>query len=170
MSLDVVGGAAPYLAVMGTDATGTRPAAIPIPHDLTLVVPGQGETLATDVAGLPGPSMQVDLSNELGVWTQSYAVMTVAQLGGVVSQMGGLTVSLPASVQTPAGVLGPGNVTLSGREVQALLQARGGDPDDRWDAVLTGLMVMPPTLLRSDVQEVSSLPQVQRTLSASYRR
>jgi LytR cell envelope-related transcriptional attenuator len=167
MSLDVIGGAAPYLAVIGTDASGSRPAAIPIPHDLTLVIPGQGETPATDVAGLPGPSVQVALSNELGVWTQSYAIMTVAQLGAVASRMGGLPVDLPSAVKTSGGVVGPGTVTLSGRQIQALLEARGGDPDDRWDAVLTALMATPPTLQRSDLKEVSSLSAVQRTLTAS---
>ncbi|MCI4355349.1 MAG: hypothetical protein L3K06_08310, partial [Thermoplasmata archaeon] len=130
LSLDVIDGSAPYLAVMGTDASGSRPAAIPIPHDLTLVVPGQGETPAADVAGLPGASMQVALSNELGAWTQNYVVMTVAQLGAVASRMGGLPVTLPSAVTTSGGVLGPGNVTLGGRELQALLNAKGGDPDD----------------------------------------
>jgi LytR cell envelope-related transcriptional attenuator len=167
LTLDVVGGSAPYLAVMGTDAQGSRPAAIPIPHDLTLVVPGQGETKASDVAKLLGPSVQVGLSNELGVWTQTYVVMTVQQLGGVVSRMGGLEVNLPAAVATPDGVLGPGDTTLSGVQTEALLKVKAGDPDDRWNALLTGLMAAPPTLERADVQAVNSLGAAQRTLSAT---
>lgn len=167
LTLDVVGAAAPYLAVMGTDAQGSRPAAIPIPHDLTLVVPGQGETAAAEVAKLPGPSVQVGVSNELGVWTQTYVVMTVPQLGGVVSRMGGLQVNLPTAVTTPDGVVGPGDVTLTGVQTEAVLKVRGGNPDDRWSAVLTGLMVAPPTLERADVQSVNSLPQAQRTLSST---
>lgn len=167
LALDVVGGAAPYLAVMGTDAQGSRPAAMPIPHDLTLLVPGQGETAAADVAKLPGPSVQVGLSNELGVWAQTYVVMTVQQLGGVVSRMGGIEVNLPAAVTTPGGVVGPGDATLSGVQIEAVLKAKGGDPDDRWSAVLTGLMVAPPTLERADMQAVNSLAAAQRTLTAT---
>jgi len=167
LSLDVVGGSAPALAVLGTDAAGERAAAIPIPHDLTLVIPGQGETPASDVAALPGPSVQVALSNEIGAWTQSYVVMTVAQLGNVVERMGGLPVDLPSAVRTGAGVLGPGTTTLQAAQVVALMKAPGGDPDDRWSAVLMGLMAHPPTLRPADVHSTGSLPRAQRTLSAT---
>jgi cell wall-associated NlpC family hydrolase len=62
LSLSITGGSAPYLAVIGA-AAGSLPAAtMPIPPELTIVVPGQGETTAADVAALPGPSVQVALS------------------------------------------------------------------------------------------------------------
>jgi hypothetical protein len=164
LSFSVSGGAAPYLAVIGSDASASRAAAFPIPPDLSMVVPGQGDTLAPDVARLPGPSIQVALSNEIGAWTSSYAVMDLQGLSGVVDRMGGLPVNLALAVPTSAGVLGPGVSTLDGGQVAALLAAKG-DSEARWEAVLTGLLATPPPLQRSDLAASSSLAGVQTAWS-----
>lgn len=169
LSLSITGGSAPYLAVIGA-ATGSLPAAtMPIPPELTIVVPGQGETTAADVAALPGPSVQVALSNEMGAWTQDVAVMNLDGFARLVDRSGGLSVDLAAAVVTDAGVLGPGQTQITGTQAAALLSAKGGDPTLRWTEVLRALLADPPTLQPADLLDVSSLASVQRTLDAAAK-
>ena len=167
MALAIAGGPAAYLAVVGTGPGGTRPAAVPIPDGLSIVVPGQGETPASGVGALPGPSLQVALSNVVGTWVQDYAVLDLAKARGLVNRVGGITVDLPTPEATSAGVVGPGTVELSGAQVEALLGTDSGDGDDRWQAVLTGLLAARPTLRRSDLTSVSSLAGVQQVMDAT---
>ncbi len=169
LALSIDGGSAPYLAVLGTDAAGSGPAAMPIPQDLTMVVPGQGEATAAQVGLLDGPGVQVALSNEVGVWTEDYAVMDLGGLARLVERSGGLPVELAEPVVTTAGVLGPGKVSLTGVQTSALLRAEGGDPALRWADVLDGLLARSPSLEPSDVVSSSVLGSVQRTLTASAR-
>ena len=153
-----------YLAVIGVAPGDTRPAAVPIPDGLTIIVPGQGETQAPDVAALPGASIQVALSNVVGTWVQDYAVLDIAQISAVVDRMGGITVDLPAPEATTAGVLGPGKVKVRGFELGGVLGMQGGDPDERWRDVLSGLLASGLTLRRADLTSVSSVGGVQQVL------
>lgn len=164
LTFSITGGAIPYLAVIGG---GSSAAAIPIPEDLTIVVPGQGETPVTQIATLPGPTVQVALSNEVGVWTEGWTVMNLDGFARMVDRSGGLAVDLPEPVVTGAGVLGPGEIRLKGTQASALLQAKGGDPAARWDLMLSALLADPPTLQPSDVVGSSPLPAVQATLEAA---
>lgn len=167
LAFNLTGGSAPYLAVIGSAGGGHPAATMPIPVDLTIVVPGHGETAATEVAGLPGPTMQVGLANEVGAWTPDYAVMNLDGFARMIDRSGGLTVNLPLAVVTPAGVLGPGPVKLSGAKAAALMRTKGGDADERWSIVLTALLADPPTLQPSDVLSSTPLSSVQRTLNGA---
>ena len=127
LSLDVIGGAAPYLAVMGTDASGSRPAAIPIPHDLTLVgARGRARRRRRASRRSPAPSIQVALSNVVGTWVQDYAVLDLAHASALADRMGGISIDLPAPEATSAGVVGPGTVKVTGAQLRALLRRGAG--------------------------------------------
>jgi len=167
LALSITGGSEPYMAVVGTAPGGTRPAAVPIPDGLSIVVPGQGETTALDVGALPGPSIQVALSNVVGTWVQDYAVLDIAHVSVVVDRIGGITVDLPAPEDTSAGVVGPGNVSVTGAQVGGLLSMKGGDADGRWQAVLSGLLAAGPTVRRADLTSASSVGGVQQVLSGT---
>jgi hypothetical protein len=162
MTFSVTGGTSPDMAVIGVHA-GTS-GAIPIPPELTIVVPGQGETLSNDVARLPGPSQQVALSNEVGAWTKDLAVLSVRQLATVVDRAGGLSVNLPEVVPTSAGVLGPGLTKLSGRQLTGLLTTKNPDDGSRWRAVLTALLATPPVFTPADLTSVSTVTGVNRLM------
>jgi hypothetical protein len=164
LTLSITGGAIPHLAVVGS---GPEAAAIPIPADLSIVVPGQGETPVTEIATLPGPSVQVALSNEVGVWTEDWVVMNLDGFARMVDRSGGLTVDLSEPVVTSAGVLGPGEVKLKGIQAGALMRAKGADPAARWDLMLSALLADPPSLQPSDMVGSSPLPSVQATLDAA---
>lgn len=163
MTFSVTGGSAPDMAVIGA-YRGTA-AALPIPPDMTVTVPGQGEASSNDVALLPGPSQQVALSNEVGAWTRDVAVLSVQRLGAVVERAGGLSVNLPEVVPTSAGVLGPGLTTLSGRQLIALLTTRNPDDGSRWRAVLTALLAKPPVFEAGDLSAVSTVAGVNELLA-----
>jgi hypothetical protein len=165
--LNISGGPSPYLAVIGTGPGGTRPAAIPIPAGLIVSVPGQGETPALGVAALPGPSIQVAISNVVGTWVQDYAVLDIAEVQALVDRTGSITVDLPEPESTTTGLIGPGNVKVTGAQLGALLTMEGGNPEGRWQAVLSGLLAAGPTLRRADLTSVSSLAGVQEVLSAT---
>ena len=167
LAFNLIGGSAPYLAVIGSFGGGHPAATMPTPSGLTVIVPGQGETPATDVADLPGPSMQVALANEVGAWAPDYVEMNLDGFARMVDRSGGITVHLPLAVVTPAGVLGPGDVELNGIKASALMRAKGGDPDLRWATMLTALLAQPPTLQPSDVVDSTPLPSVQRTLDGA---
>jgi hypothetical protein len=167
LALTIAGGPAPHMAVLGTGPGGTRPAAVPIPGALSIVVPGQGETPALGVAALPGPSIQVALSNVVGAWVQDYAVLDLAHASALADRLGGISIDLPAPEATSAGVVGPGTVKVTGAQLGGLLSMKGGDADGRWQVVLAGLLAAAPTLRRGDLTSLSSLDGVQQVLSAT---
>ena len=72
LAFQVSGTTAPMMAVVGNRAANRSP--MPYPQELTVVMPGQGETPPADVAGLPGDSMHIALSNMSGIWLAHYAV------------------------------------------------------------------------------------------------
>jgi LytR cell envelope-related transcriptional attenuator len=166
LALSISGGPAPYLAVIGAGPGGAKPAAVPIPSALSVMVPGQGETPARGVAALDGPSIQVALSNVVGTWVQDYAVLNVGQVSGLVDRLGGITVDLSLPESTSAGLLA-GTVKVTGVQMAALLDMRSGDSQIRWQAVLSGLLAARPLLQRTDLTSLSSLSGVQAVLSAS---
>ena len=165
LTFSVTGGSGPDMAVIGAGAGSS--AAIPIPPELTLVVPGQGETLASGVARLPGRSQQVALSNLVGAWTQELAVMDLDGFAGVVDRMGGLTVDLPDVVVTSTGVLGPGLTKLDGRKAIGLLSAKSPDDGSRWSAVLSAFLADPPALTRGDLTAGSPVDGIDQVLDAA---
>jgi hypothetical protein len=105
LALQVNGAPAPMLAVVGVPARG-RGFFMPLSSELTVVVPGQGETSAAGVAALPADSMRIALSNMSGLWIDDYAVLSLRDLAAAVDDAGGVIVDLPDSYPTTTGSVG----------------------------------------------------------------
>jgi hypothetical protein len=150
LAFQVSGTTAPMMAVIGK---GTEPVAMPYPQDLTVVVPGRGETTAPDVAGLPGESMHIALSNLTGTWLAHYAVVPVNGLAAAVERNGGLDVTLTTSYPTKTGSLGPGALTMSGAQTKAFLTGTTDDAGPRWEIVLKALLANPPEFQTGEIAE-----------------
>jgi len=148
LALQVNGGPAPFLAVIGVPARGT-PFIMPLSSELTVVVPGQGETSAAGVAALPGDSMRVALSNMSGIWIEHFAVLPLRDLGAAIDAAGGVAVNLPAAYPTTADVLGPGPLTMTGEQATAFLAGSTDDAAVRWEILLGALLADPPEIASS---------------------
>ncbi len=139
LALQVNGGPAPFLAVVGVPTEGT-PFLMPLSSELNIVVPGQGETSTAGVAALPGDSMRVALSNMSGVWIEHFAVLTLRDLAAAVDAAGGVTVDLPEAYPTTTDVFGPGEVTMSGAQTRAFLAGATDDAGVRWEILLSAIL------------------------------
>jgi hypothetical protein len=160
MAFQVRGTAAPMLAVLGAASETRAPAAMPLPADLTIIVPGQGETAVTSVAALPGPSMRTALSNMSGAWLSSYAVLSLKELGSMVDGIGGLRVTLTEAYTSPAGVVGPGAISMTGPQTKAFLAGATDDAGARWEIVLKALLADPPPLTAADSDDAEAAAEV----------
>lgn len=163
VALQVNGGPAPLLAVVGAPIDGT-PFVMPLSPQLTLVVPGQGETSAAGVAALPGDSMRVGLSNMTGVWIPHYAVLSLRDLASTVDAAGGLAVNLQSAYPTKSGVLGPGQITMTGAQVKSFLAGSTDDAEVRWEIFLTAWLADPPELVAQVDSEVDDAEAVNAAL------
>ncbi len=153
LAFQVRGTTAPLLAIIGAGSTDGPAAFMPVPQDLTIVGPGQGEIGTAEVAGLPADSMRIDLSNMAGTWLDGYAVMGLRGISDLADRAGGLSVSLGEPYPTKSGSLGPGSVTLTGQQAKAFLAGSTDDAATRWEIVLAALLADPPALEASDLVE-----------------
>jgi hypothetical protein len=161
----ITGAPKPLLAVIGT--AGSPPAAMGFPQGLTLEVPGAGELSTRQVAALPGPGLQVALSNVVGTWAEHYALTDLDHLVPLIDRADGLRVQLPDPVTIDDEVLGPGAVTMTGAQVAAFLGAEGQNTYTRWEIVLTALLETPPKIEASDLTETDDLAGAQATLDGA---
>ena len=164
MAFQVSGTPAPMMAVVGK---GSEPVAMPYPQQLTVVMPGRGETTAPDVAGLPATSMHIALSNMSGIWLAHYAVVTVNGLADAIDREGGLPVTLTAAYPTKAGPIGPGSVTLTGAQTKAFLTGTTDDAGTRWELVLKALLADPPTFEPAEIDETDDAAAAAEVFSAA---
>ena len=164
VALQVEGGPAPLLAVVGVPGEGT-PIVMPVPAELTITVPGQGETSTAGVSALPGDSMRVSLSNLTGAWIEHFAVLSLGELAAAIEAGGGVTVILPSAYPTENGALGPGEVTLSGARARAFLAGATDDVAVRWEILLGGMMARPPVVPATGSIETDDAEAVTRTLA-----
>jgi LytR cell envelope-related transcriptional attenuator/cell envelope-related transcriptional attenuator-like protein len=148
-------------ALLAAITSGPRPSVIALPPGLTVVLPGQGEVRTDEVSSLTGPSVQVAISNVMGVWVDHYAVLNLDALGGVVDRAGGIRADLPDSVTIDGVDVGPGPTTLDGRGVVTLLAEEAPASLARWQAVLVALLDKRPSLLPTDLAEVDDSGDVQ---------
>lgn len=153
MVFQVRGTTAPMMAIVGARTDEHAAGIVPIPQDLTIIAPGQGEATATEVAALPGPSVQIALSNLAGSWLPTYAVLTLGGVADVVDRAGGLRLTLTETYPTKLGPLGPGTVTLSGAQVKAFLAGTTDDAGTRWELVSLAWLANPPNIDAADVAE-----------------
>ncbi len=165
LTFSVTGAPKPLLAVIGT--AGSPPAAMGVPQGLTLEVPGAGALTTRQVAALPGPGVQVALSNVVGAWTAHYGVTDLARLATLIDRNDGLRVELPEAVTVDEQVMGPGAVRMTGVQVAAFLGAEDQNTFTRWEIVLAGLLATPPKLEPGDLTETDDVAGVQATLNGA---
>jgi hypothetical protein len=164
VALQVEGGPAPLLAIVGVPGEGT-PVVVPVPEELTITVPGQGETSMGGVAALPGDTMRVSLSNLTGTWIEHFAVISLRELAAAIESAGGVTVTLPSAYPTEGGVLGPGEIELSGAQARTFLTGGTDDAAVRWEILLSAMLAHPPSLPANGSIETDDAEAVTRTLA-----
>lgn len=142
--LAVTGGAEPLVAVIGSGGD-LDPAALVLPADLTMVVPGAGEMTVRDQAALPLDEMQMGLSNGVGAWAAEAARIDLRALVAALGDRA-LEVNLPAPATVGGVAVGPGPVSLEPAQVDDLLTADADDAHLRWQAALTALLAEPERL------------------------
>lgn len=164
LALQITGTEHPSLALVGTASAERSASFFTLPSELTMTVPGQGETTAAEVAAGSPQTMRIALSNTFGVWADHFAVLDLEGLAAVVDRAGGIRVQVPGFYTTEAGDLGPGASELGGEQAAALLTLRAEGAEARWAAVVQGLLREPLRLDRSDLVEMSGLEGVRRVL------
>jgi hypothetical protein len=169
LALAVTGSPNALLATIGSGG-GRASAAVVVPPDLTVVMPGAGEMHSEQLRDLDGPSMQIGVSNVDGVWNDHYAVMDLEGLGGLVDRLGGLTVDLQDLYPSGAEDLGPGETHLTGAQVIALLRERADDTAARWASVLDALLAAHPRLSPTDLIDSDDEQAVAAILGAGSAR
>jgi hypothetical protein len=152
LALAVTGSSNALLATIGTGG-GHEAAAVVVPPDLTVTMPGAGEMTSDQLRDLDGPSMQIGVSNVVGAWNDHYAIMDLERLGGLVDRLGGLSADLQDIYPSAGEVLGPGQTQLTGAQVIALLQEPADDTAARWADVLTALLAGQPHLSPTDLTD-----------------
>ena len=165
--LQVVGTRDPLLALIGTGRAEQRPAFFSLPFDLTLTVPGQGEVMAAEVAGLDAETVRVAVSNTFGAWAEHVAVMDLEGLSTVVDRGKGIRVQVPGFYVTDAGNLGPGPQRLTGDQVVALLSLQEDGAEARWASVVQGLLRGRVRLGEEDLAETDGIAGVRRVLKGA---
>jgi hypothetical protein len=165
--LQVVGSHDPLLAVIGAARGNRRPAFFGVPFDLTLTVPGQGEAMAAEVAGLDAETVRVAVSNTFGAWAEHVAVMDLDGLASVVDRGEGIRVQVPGFYVTDAGNLGPGPARLTGEQVVALLSVQEDGGEARWASVVQALLRGQVRLGEKDLAETNGITGVRRVLKGA---
>jgi hypothetical protein len=111
------------IALVGSSGT-LPPAALTIPPNVVMTIPGQGDGTVKDVTLLHGSEATVAISNLVGAWIPHYAVTDPSHLAAVVDRAGGIQLF--------------GSVT-SGAEVAAALEEPGPARGLTWRETLIGL-------------------------------
>jgi len=97
------------IAVVGSSGT-PAPAALAIPPNVVMTIPGQGDGLVKEVTSVNGSETAVAISNLVGAWIPHYAVMDPSHLAAVVDRVGGIQLfgSEASSAEVAAGLVEPG--------------------------------------------------------------
>jgi hypothetical protein len=133
----------PFAAVVGS--TGGRDGALVIPTDISVTVPGQGDSRLDDALALPPQDATTTVSNVLGVWIDHYAVLGRLRLAGLVDRIGQLDVA--GSHQ-------------DGRQVVATLEGAKRGRTVAFQLVLQALLDAHPTWQASDLDQTDDASAV----------
>jgi LytR cell envelope-related transcriptional attenuator/cell envelope-related transcriptional attenuator-like protein len=166
--LQVVGTEDPLIALIGTGRAERRPAFFSLPFDLTLTVPGQGEVMAGEVAGLDAQTVRVAVSNTFGAWAEHVAVVDLEGLSSIVDRVKGIRVEVPGFYVTDAGNLGPGSARLTGEQVVALISLQGDGAEARWASVVQGLLRGRVRVGEEDLAQTNGIAGVRRVLKGAH--
>jgi hypothetical protein len=97
------------IAVVGSSGT-PPPAALTIPPNVAMTIPGQGDGMVKEVTLLNGSEAAVAISNLVGAWIPHYAVTDPSHLAAVVDRAGGIQLfgSVASGEEVAAGLADPG--------------------------------------------------------------
>ena len=97
------------LAVVGSSGT-PLPAAVAIPPNVVMTIPGQGDGMVKEVTPLNGSEAAVAISNLVGAWIPHYVVTDPSHLAAVVDRVGGIPLfgSVASGGEVAAGLTEPG--------------------------------------------------------------
>lgn len=154
----------PALAAVVGSGGDQPPAIVSLPSEMTFTVPGQGDGTIDEAIALEGSSFRVAVSNLLGVWVDHFAVMDRDGLVVLVDRMGGIGVELQDAFETGEETLGPGEVRLTGEQVDEYLNVHGRATELRWQLVLQGLLAKRALLLPSDLLQTDDATAVAAVL------
>ena len=145
---------------------GLPTAALVLPPEMTVAMPGAGEVTTEALQDLPGDSMRVGVSNVDGAWNAHYAVIELDRFGAIVDRLGGLSVDLEDAYTVGATLLGPGPTQLSGQQTVALLSENADDTGARWADVLSSFLAAKPTLSPTDLADTDDPQTAAQVLGA----
>lgn len=169
LALSVTGAPNALLATIGSGG-GLPSAAVVLPPDMTVVMPGAGEVKTEQLQDLRGDSMRVGVSNVDGAWNGHYGVMDLDRFGAVVDRLGGLTVDLQDVYSVGATVLGPGPTQLTGQQTIALLKENADDTGARWASVLSAFLAARPSLSPTDLTETDDASAAGHIIASGQTR
>jgi LytR cell envelope-related transcriptional attenuator/LytR_cpsA_psr family len=135
-----------------------------------VIMPGAGEMSSEELRDLDGPSMQIGVSNVDGVWNDHYAIIDLDRLGALVDRMGGLNADLGDLYPSGDDVFGPGETTLTGPQVIALLRQRADDTAARFADVLNALLAGQPALSPTDLTDTDDAQAAAEILRSGAAR
>jgi hypothetical protein len=164
----VTSGREPFVALVGS--RGERPPAIVVvPARLVLTLPGAGSGTVADAAAASGSLLAASISNALGTWVGPQFVTDLSGLAGIVDATGGVSVDLVQPAEVSGQEIGPGPVSMDGREASTFLSDGVGlGPAGRWQEMLSALfkngLSLPPQDLARAVR-----PDAVRTVFATAR-
>ncbi len=97
------------IAVVGSSGT-PLPAAVAIPPNVVMTIPGQGDGMVKEVTPLNGSEAAVAISNLVGAWIPHYVVTDPSHLAAVVDRVGGIQLfgSVASGGEVAAGLTEPG--------------------------------------------------------------
>ncbi|MGZ5353201.1 MAG: LCP family protein [Actinomycetota bacterium] len=140
----------PFAAVVGS--TGGADAALVVPAEVQVTIPGQGEATLADALELPPRQGATTVANLLGVWVEHYAVLGPERLAQVVDRAGGISV---------------GEAVLSGDQALAMLEEAGEGGTSAFTLVLGGLLRASPAWEPPDFTKADSPSSVLRTFESA---
>jgi LCP family protein required for cell wall assembly len=126
------------IMVLHIDADRQGASLISIPRDTWLYVPGHGMNKVNAAFSLAGPSLAVETVERLtGVQIDHLAVVDWAGLEAITDRFGGVTLTVPHTVEDPANnvVWTQGRQTLTGAQALLYVRQRYGLPNGDLDRV-----------------------------------
>ncbi|RYJ06132.1 MAG: LytR family transcriptional regulator [Actinomycetales bacterium] len=126
------------IMVLHIDADRQGASIISIPRDSWMYIPGHGMNKVNAAFSLAGPSLAVETIERMtGLRIDHLAVVDWAGLESITDQLGGVTLTVPRTVEDPANnvVWTKGRQTLSGAQALLYVRQRYGLPNGDLDRV-----------------------------------
>ena len=137
-AISLRGTGVPLMAIVRTG--GDEVPVLTIPADLSLEIPGLGQGTTATIADQDAEGMRVSLANVAGAWIDHYLRLDMDAVATLADAAGGLTVTLPGTANLTGRTVGPGEVTLTGTELDEYLGIHGPNAFTRWEVVLPSLL------------------------------